>query len=304
VISFRYHIVTIVAVFLALALGLLGGSTFVQPALQRELERRTDSYREQLSELRTQIADLSTRSDGMAGFADSALPYLTNDRLLGARAVVVAHDGVEGSVVDETQRSLADAGADVVATITAQPSIASIDPDDQAQLAEILGLAPGTEVGVDDVADALAERLSAPRVSPSDAEGDVLANLLSAGYLTASDGTPLEDVGGPAQVIVVLGGGPLEQPTLDPAGFGPALVGSLADRGLDVAAGESSITPTDVSFVETVRDTVGDNVVTVDDLDLSMGGAALVLGIDQLRRTNVGGSYGLDDGAEPLPSLP
>ena len=42
-ISFRYHVVTIVAVFLALAIGLLGGAAFVQPALQEELQRQTDS---------------------------------------------------------------------------------------------------------------------------------------------------------------------------------------------------------------------------------------------------------------------
>jgi copper transport outer membrane protein MctB len=304
VISFRYHIVTIVAVFLALAIGLLGGSAFVQPALQRDLERRTDAYRGEISDLRKRIADLSAESDGMTGFANSALPYLTRDRLLGARAVIIAQDGVEGSVVDETQRSLTDAGADVVATITAEPSIASTNPDDQARLAQILGMPAGTEVGVDDVADALAGRLATARVSPSDAEGDVLGQLLSAGYLTASDGTPLEDVGGPEQVIVVLGGGPLEQPTLDPDGFGPALVSSLVDRELAVAAGESSDTPPDVSFVQAVRGSVGDAVVTVDDLDRSMGGAALVLGIDQLRRTSTGGAYGLGEGTEPLPALP
>jgi hypothetical protein len=42
-------------------------------------------------------------------------------------------------------------------------------------------------------------------------------------------------------------------------------------------------------------------VVTVDDLDGSMGGAALVLGLDELLATGEGGAYGIKDGARLLP---
>jgi hypothetical protein len=34
-----------------------------------------------------------------------------------------------------------------------------------------------------------------------------------------------------------------------------------------------------------------------------MGGAALVLGLDRLLATGEGGTYGLKDGADPLPPL-
>jgi hypothetical protein len=66
-----------------------------------------------------------------------------------------------------------------------------------------------------------------------------------------------------------------------------------------VAAGES--TTTAIPFVELVRDAGADGLVTVDDLDLNMGGAALVLGLDELLTTGRGGAYGVKDGAEPLP---
>ena len=70
--------------------------------------------------------------------------------------------------------------------------------------------------------------------------------------------------------------------------------------GFDMAdAGESASSA--VSFVETVRRPNG--LVTVDDLDLNMGGAALVLGLDELLITGQGGAYGINDGAEPLPPL-
>ena len=54
-ISFRYHIVTIIAVFLALAIGLLGGAAFVQPALQEQLQEQTDRLRNDLDDRTQQI---------------------------------------------------------------------------------------------------------------------------------------------------------------------------------------------------------------------------------------------------------
>ena len=63
------------------------------------------------------------------------------------------------------------------------------------------------------------------------------------------------------------------------------LVQELALDGVPVAAGESSVTPADVSFVADVRDLGAGGTVTVDDLDLSMGAAALVLGLDDLLAT-------------------
>lgn len=302
-ISLRYHIVTIVAVFLALALGLLGGGTFVQPALQRELERRTDAYQGTIDRLRREIDEREARTGAMEAFADAALPYLTRDRLFETRVVVVTHDGVEETVLAETQGALIDAGAEILAVLTTRDAIAATDAETQAQLAAILGMPAGTAVGPEDVADALAARLASGRGPLDDPETDVLDGLLSAGFVTTSDAAAIPEIGGTGHVLVVLGGGTTEEPVLDPDAFGGTLVEGLADRGLSVAAGEGSLTPLAASFVAAVRDRVGASVVTVDDLDLSMGGAALVLGIDVLERTGQGGAYGLRDGAEPLPPL-
>jgi hypothetical protein len=68
-----------------------------------------------------------------------------------------------------------------------------------------------------------------------------------------------------------------------------------------VAAGESSTTL--VPFVGLILEDGTDGAVTVDDLDLSMGGAALVLGLEALLERGEGGAYGFKDGAEPLPPL-
>jgi hypothetical protein len=101
---------------------------------------------------------------------------------------------------------------------------------------------------------------------------------------------------------VVLSGGRGEEPTLPPEAFAVPLVQRLAGLGVPVGAGESLLT--DYPYVSLVRADGTEDTVTVDDLDQVMGGAALVLGLDDLLTSGTGGAYGVKDGAEPLPPAP
>ncbi|MGH2590931.1 MAG: copper transporter [Actinomycetota bacterium] len=297
-ISFRYHVVTVVAVFLALAIGLLGGGAFVQPVLQQQLERQTQDLRRANADLREQLDDVRAELAALDGFTFSALRYLAENRLFGTTAVIVAHEDVEDAVLGQTQQALSMGGTEVVAQLSALPSLVSDDLEAQTLLAEIVGApaAPSEELPAATAA-ALAERLAAPPADGALPEDDVLNRLLSAGFLdtSATEGT-LEQIGQPGQIVVVLAGGQAETPALAPEAFAIPLVQALAELDVPVAAGESATTP--VPFVQTVS---GDGVVTVDDLDLSIGAAALVLGLDRLLETGEGGAYGLKDGTEPLP---
>jgi hypothetical protein len=298
VIPFRYHIVTIVAVFLAIAVGLLAGSAFVDPALTRQLQDQTDR-------LRSELTDVKASNSALEAFADAALPHLTHDQLVGRSVVVITQEGVGSDVVGQATQALQGSGANVVAVLTARSSLVPTDADTQVRLAEILGQ-PGTAAA--DLpalaAQGLAERLSTA-VGDAPPEDDLLSRLLSAGFLDSdvSEST-LQDIGVPGQIVVVLGGGPGETPAPTAEAFAVPLVQQLSVDGVPVAAGESAATPADASFVSAVRSGGDDGTVTVDDLDLSMGAAALVLGIDDLLSTGTGGAYGVKDGAEPLPPPP
>ena len=299
VISFRYHVVTIVAVFLALAIGLLGGGAFVQPALQDQLERQTLEQLRNNAELREQLDEVRAEVAAMNGFASSAMPYLARDRLVGSTAVIVAHEEVEDGLVASAEEALTIGGAEVVGSFSASSDLLSEDSETQAQLADIVGVfsAPPEELSAA-AAAALARRL---RAAPDDGalpEDDVLNRLLSAGFLDASEEASLDEIGRSGQIVVVLAGGATEEPALAPDAFAVPLVDALVELGVPVAAGESFTTP--VPYVGAID---GDGVVTVDDLDLTMGGAALVLGLDRLLATGEGGTYGLKDGADPLPPL-
>jgi hypothetical protein len=304
VIPFRYHIVTIVAVFLALAVGLLAGSSFVDPALTNQLREQTDQLTNDLRNRDDELARTQEEIAALDGFVDAAAPYLTRNRLLGEQVIVVAQEGVEDAVVSQAQRSLSEAGAQVVAMVEARDQLASEDPETRRRLAEIVGAqgAPADQVPAL-AASALAARLlvGSGGAAPED---DVLAELLTEGFLapvgSGLSATAVAEVGGPGQSVVVLAGGQDAEPALPPQDFAVPLVDSLATGSASVVAGES--TTTQVPFVAEVRGT--DGLVTIDDLDLGMGGTALVLGLAELLGTGQGGDYGIKDGAEPLPPLP
>ena len=303
-ISFRYHIVTIVAVFLALAIGLLAGSAFVQPELVDQLQRQTDQLREDLRARDEALTEVRAEVGALAGFADATLPYLTSDRLVGTQVVVVSQEGVEDAVLGQTQWSLVESGAEVLAVLSARNELASQDPETQAGLAEILQRPDAVPEDLPSLAAAaIAERLALGNGIGS--SEDLLNQLLSAGFLapvgTGVSEAALQEIGAPGQVVVVLGGGSVEEPVLPLEEFGVPLVRSLVSLEVPVSAGESSTTL--VPFVGLILEDGTDGVVTVDDLDLSMGGAALVLGLEALLERGEGGAYGFKDGAEPLPPL-
>jgi Copper transport outer membrane protein, MctB len=305
VISFRYHIVTIVAVFLALAIGLLAGSAFVQPELQRELEDQTAELQRANADLREALTEVRAEVAALDRFAEATLPYLTSNRLAGTQVVVVSQEGVEDAVLGQTQRSLVESGAEVLAVLSARNELASQDPATQAGLAEILQRPDAVPEDLASLtATAIAERLALGNGIGSPSE-DLLNELLSAGFLapvgTGVSEAALQEIGAPGQVVVVLGGGSVEEPVLPLEEFGVPLVRSLSSLEVPVAAGESSTTL--VPFVGLIREDGTDGAVTVDDLDLSMGGAALVLGLEALLERGEGGAYGFKDGAEPLPPL-
>ena len=60
-ISFRYHIVTIVAVFVALGAGILLGGTFFDTVLANQLQQQVRAQGAKLDRAESQVADLESQ---------------------------------------------------------------------------------------------------------------------------------------------------------------------------------------------------------------------------------------------------
>lgn len=313
-ITFRYHLVSVVAVFLAVGLGVLIGTTVLDQGIVATLRDRTETLSADLDQLRGRVSELETGLDRMEDFGDEILPYLVGGRLLGVPVVVVTQEGVDEATVGEARKALELSGAELVAVVSAADRMAARDRTAREELAALLGLPAATEPDqlMELAARALAVRLAdgGPPLEVG-AEGappppDLLRDLLSAGFLV-SRGPTLSDadlpgVGG-GQVVLVLGGGDGE-PALEPGAFLVPLVEALAARGVPVAAGESANTNSEYPFVPLLRtesEVAGDGtVLTVDDVDEVPGGVALVLGLEDLLTLGRGGDYGFKDGATSL----
>lgn len=305
-ISFRYHIITIVAIFLAVGLGLLVGNTVVQPSLVRDLERRTNYLSNSLADRWAEVGDLKARV-GQLERAGNVLRQLDNGGLTGVPVVVVTHQGVDAGLLAETRAALDEAQADTVAVLTMSDQMAAVDDATRQRLATILGEPSDIDAATLQrrAAEILAERLAVgpPRRDVPPPPDDVLDKLLTDpdGFLTSPGITrdDLQRIGGRDEVVVVISGGQGD-PAVQPKDFMVPLVEALAARGARVAAGESA--STDYAFVGILRAVPADvlqpgTIVTVDDLDFPIGGAALVLGLERLLGSAEGGDYGIKEGA-------
>ena len=130
-ISWRYHVVSIVAVVLAFGLGILAGTSVVNDEFVEELQRNTEEAQAQrdLAE-----AELAIHEQA----AVELQPYLRDGVLQGREAVVLTMEGVDRPARRATDE-LAAAGVDPLTTVELTRRLVEPDPDDLAALQEILG---------------------------------------------------------------------------------------------------------------------------------------------------------------------
>ena len=88
-IDFRYHLVSIVAIFLALTVGIVMGSTVLQEPLIKSAEETTAQLRLGKEELRRENVSLQERESGYDAFVTAATPELVRGALAGERVVIV-----------------------------------------------------------------------------------------------------------------------------------------------------------------------------------------------------------------------
>ena len=308
-IDFRYHLVSIVSIFLALAVGIVLGAGPLKEDLGNTLTSEVKNLREDKATLRAQL-DLAEQ--GIAArdeFTTASNRSLLAGRLTDTTVAVVVLPGADAGLVKSTTETLTAAGATIGSTIAVQD--AWVDPDKAAFRAS-LGQQLASQVGV-----------------PLDAQGEVIDTVLARSVLTKAGAAPtgtaaaLEVMGTgdlitysadtvtPSTVAVVVAG-PVTgsdsevrtaratalaqlSAAIDAAGAGAVLVGSSAVLGTtDVA-----------SVVTTVRDDedLADMLSSVDDGELPMGQASVVFGILE-QEAGKAGQYGLaSDASASFPQL-
>ena len=116
-IDFRYHIVSLVAVFLALGVGIVLGSGPLDEQIQGALQTQTDDLRSQQRELRAQVTDLQRQVAVGEQFAQENLDPLTANQLTDRSVVIFTLPGADNDLVDAATKLLEGAGATVNGTV-------------------------------------------------------------------------------------------------------------------------------------------------------------------------------------------
>jgi len=314
VVDFRYHIVSIVAVFLALAIGIVLGTYTINGQVLSNIRHQVRSLRHDNDGLHNRIRTLEREQGQDKAFVAAVDPLIVEQKLAKQRVVVVLAPGASGGLAKDVSNMLASAGAKVTATV--KVSKGWTDPQQLPLL--------------DDLASRLAEPgITLPSGSPYERVGLVLAAALlrhpperpanTVGTLTSADSTALAgfktanllslspDHPEPATLAVLVTPGAPDRPTKTDRDSANAL-GMLA-RELDFAGGGTVVAgpPTaaaSAGVIAAVRSdrTARKAVSTVDDADTETGRIRLVLALAaELRDTS--GQYGVGPGADaPVPS--
>ena len=136
-IDFRYHIVSIVAVFLALGLGLLVGATALQPTALGGLISLSQREHEQIGAALATNRQLNRQLDSNDQWAQANAPQLLHGLLAGERVVVVEAPGASSQVVSGVSDALAEAGAKVSGQVQIQDKFFDVSRATQQQLTQL-----------------------------------------------------------------------------------------------------------------------------------------------------------------------
>jgi hypothetical protein len=329
-IDFRYHVVSIVAVFLALTVGLVIGSSYLSKVAYDGLNHQLSVLRGENQTLHGAQDQLSAQVRDRDALIAAFGPDAVAGKLSGRAVAVVLLPGVDGSSGDAMVDLLGKAGATLTGELTLKSAL--VDPAQAGKLAQVAAKLPPAERGgaqlpttsssatpdktapaaaaLADIAGAVVHRIPA---NPSgvgeqritdDASSQVLNAYTAAGFADTKSLTTL-----PADMVVVLApSAPSAGSAADTVntlylGFLKDLAGGGRSQGA-VLAGPASATVAPGLIAAAGKDSwVSKNISTVDSADQSSGRiiTAFALAEESMGKT---GHYGLTGTADgPLPDL-
>jgi hypothetical protein len=309
VINFRFHLVSLVAVFLALALGVVMGSTVIDRAIVDRLSSQIDSVKKRADEQRAENRTLRDQMKGLETFIAQSQPQVTARRLNQVPVTIVAVRGVPGEDVKAAYDILRSAGALVPGVLWIEDGFSASDPGARTKLVQAMG---DSGLATDDLRqvalESLGHRLAAgPRVttvsSTTESGLDTLVALEDAGLVSfdtmGGGAVDLESWPSTGSRMLVIDG---TQAHPLPGTMTIPILRAAAAAGGRLALAEvfrpTATVKARGAVVRGVRDDAALSrvVSTVDDLDDTRGQVALTLAVQELG-TDRAGHYGEGPGA-------
>lgn len=301
-IDFRYHLISIIAIFLALAAGItLGAGPFHDP-VNAQIADQQDQSRQDEAALRDQLSAAQDAQTFQNAFAQSVGGGLLSGRLKDHTVALFVLPGAGEQVPAGLTKRIEAAGGSVTAEIAVTEKM--IDPDER-QFAE--GVARQSLDGQSDVPDTsgmssyelLGTGLARAYLTDgSDDKFDGTAGTVASAYREAGFTDGSKQPSTRADLAVFVTGGSAET-----SGDGQdeliATIASAADAGsLGAVVAGAPTSADDGGVVGYIRD--GDLSGTVSSVDAATVTAGQVVAVLALQREADGksGQYGTGDGAD------
>ncbi len=304
-INFRYHVVSLTAVFLALAIGLVVGTAALNGPVADRLQSQISALSKDNSNKRDQITQYREELNRSQEFATEIAPTVLGGRLAGRKLVVLALPNTS-DYPDDVIKMLTVAGATITAKVTVNDKF--FDPNVEFELLDlaqqssqpsisIVGLpqnSNGVETASAQLALALLQRAGTTPASAGDVTA-VLTAYAKQGYLGVDD----KAAGGAEGAIIVSGAPAVDKDAARKSQSAVTMATQFSKARPLVIAGDGV---GDGNLISAVRGdpTLVKAISTVDNASTVDGQVSTAMTAVERFVQNRTGQYGLAPGASSL----
>jgi hypothetical protein len=298
-------VVSLAAVFIALAIGLVLGSVVFSGPLVSGLRGDKGDLQEQIGTLTDENAGLSEKLSAANEFDARMSSRVVRDALAGKSVVLLRTPDAQDDDADAVARLIGQAGGSVTGTIALTAEF--VEANSAEKLRSVVNspiLPPGTrlDTALTDPGSQAGDLLGIallinrdPKIVAVDdsARETVLSTLRDTGFLTY-DGRP-----GAADTSVIITGGGLADDAGNEGTTVARLAAGMAPHGSGTVLAGRDGCATGVSAVAVARAEASsaDAVTTVDDIGFESGRITAVLALQAAIAGAPSGRYGVGDGA-------
>ena len=315
-VDFRYHLVSIIAVFLALAVGIVVGTAALNGPIVDSLRSNINRLSDDKRDLEQDVQQLQGEVGAADGFADTVGSELLAGALADERVLLVIAAGAPEGLVEQLRPVLESAGASVTGRLEVRPALA--DPESRGLVEDLVAevVPAGVDLPDGEPVERAAVELAAALTTGPDAEevdageAQAVVSAFQEADLIAFEG---ETETLTTATLVVVVGGPApdaeEGPTVEQQQQLEAvlvLAQAFDDRSRGVVVTGPAGSAVEGGLVAALRgqSTTAADVSSIDNADRGLGRVAVVRALVE-QGAGRAGQYGAGAGATgPLPEAP
>lgn len=299
-IDFRYHLISIIAVLLALSIGIVTGSGFLGGRLLQEVRSAARRVADRNQTLRLENSEVRERAEAAEAALEALEPGLLDGALLARTVMMLEFEGADEDAAGQVRAAVERAGGQIAGVIRFQEGLSL---EDEASRAELAALLDGAGAAPPDLRLALADALgralneaAAPRDSGDQAGLENLLTGLENTGLVVTENLPIVF---PSGTDFVVAGGAVPEPAWPAADFAVTMAQRLAEREGGVVVVEPTQSTWDMAGAVRRNGDTQAVVWTVDNSDTVLGRVASVLVIERAGNRPAN-HYGTQPGASAV----